>query len=145
MWQDCTMPDAFKELAGSLAARDAELGRGLDTARVAAQEMRARVAAHANAFRDEVEARGAPHLAHVEVGPVEPDEKHVDAIQVRVWRGRWEIVYVAKACGEMTLVGPYRVGKADQPPCQTLAFGDPGLQTGADDLLLQLLRSASER
>jgi len=139
------MTDAFRELAGSLAARDAELAGGLDAARAAAQEMHARLVAHATAFRDEVEARGAPHLGHVEVGPVEPDEKHVDAVQVRVWRGRWEIVYVAKACGEMTLVGPYRVGKSDQPPCNTLAFGDPGLRTGADELLLQLLRSASER
>ena len=70
-------------------------------------------------FRREARARGVPHLAHIEVGPVEPDEKHVDALQVMIRQGRWHVVCVAKSRGAVTLVGPYQRGKKEGP-CATL-------------------------
>ena len=134
----------FEGLARELAERDAELSPGLEEARVCAQALRARAREALAEFRQAAERGGALHLARVEVGPVEPDEKHIDAVQVRVKRGRWEIVCVAKSRGEVTLVGPYRQGK-EENPCKSYAFKAPELEPALDDLLLELLRQSTAR
>lgn len=139
--------DSFADLRGlarELASRDGDLGAPLDEARRAAEALRERAVAAVAAFRGEASSRGAAHLAHVEVGEVEPDEKHVDAWQLHVRRGRWEIACVAKARGQITLVGPYKRFKAETP-CRDVPFDGPELEQGFDDLLLSLLREASSR
>ncbi len=134
----------LRALARELAERDRDLPGSLAEARAAGERLRARAVQAVEAFRDEACERGVEHLAHIEVGAVEPDEKHVDAVQLRVRRGRWEIVCVAKASGQITLVGPYRRYKAETP-CRDVPFDGPELETGFDELLLKLLREASAR
>lgn len=134
----------LRALARELASRDDGLGSSLDEARAAAERLRERAAAAVDAFRGEAESHGAAHLGHVDVSPVVPDEKHVDAWQFHVRRGRWEIACVAKARGQITLVGPYKRFKAEKP-CRDLPFEGSELKQGFDGLLLALLREASSR
>ena len=133
----------FEQLAAALARRDRELARELEPVRRALESVRETLGTSVRTFVETARAAGAEHLAHVEVGPVEPDEKHVDCLQVKVRRGRWEIVCVGKTRGVVTVVGPYRRGKPEQP-CRDHAFGAEAID-GAQDVLLELLRGASER
>jgi len=135
---------ALRSLARELAGRDQDLPDALAEARAAAERLRVHAVRAVEAFSDEARERGVEHLAQIEVGAVEPDEKHVDAVQLRLRRGRWEIVCVAKARGQMTLVGPYRRYKSEKP-CLDLPLEGPELEAGFDRLLLELLREASAR
>ena len=56
----------------------------------------------------------------------------------------WEIACIAKARGEITLVGPYKRGKPETPCCE-VPFDGPELERGFDGLLLSMLREASSR
>jgi hypothetical protein len=134
----------LRALARELAARDDGLGKSLEAARAAALRVRVRASAAIDAFREEAASGGAAHLAHVEVSEVEPDEKHVDAYQLHVRRGRWEIACIAKARGGITLVGPYRRFKPETP-CRDVPFEGPELEGALDELLGALLREASSR
>ncbi|MBW2279952.1 MAG: hypothetical protein JRG76_03740 [Deltaproteobacteria bacterium] len=134
----------LRALARELADRDRDLPDSLAEARAAAERLRERAVRAVEAFCDEARERGAEHLGHIDVGAVEPDDKHVDAVQLRLRRGRWEIVCVAKACGQVTLVGPYKRYKAEKP-CLDVAFDAPELEASFDGLLLELLREATAR
>lgn len=137
----------FRELAGELAARDAGLDAALGEVRTAASGLRARAAEAVETFRCAAIAHGAGHLAGIEVGPLEPDDKHVDCLQFRVARGRWQALCVAKARAEgpkVTLVGPFKRGKPEKP-CRDFALRGPDVERGLDDLLERLIREASER
>jgi hypothetical protein len=134
----------FEALARELAERDRALAAPLATARSAAVELR-RHAEHAVAtFCAAARAQGAEHLTELRVGPVEPDEKHVDCIQLRIARGRHELVCVADSGGRMTLVGPFRRGK-QEGPCADFPLRGPELLAGFDERLEALIRTASER
>jgi hypothetical protein len=134
----------LRELARELASRDSGIGDSLATAHAAAVRLRERALAAVEAFRDEAASRDATHLARVEVTGVEPDAKHVDAWQLHVRRGRWEIACIAKARGDITLVGPYKRGKPENP-CREVPLDGPELERGFDALLLAMLREASSR
>jgi hypothetical protein len=134
----------FEELAGELGARDRDLAEPLRVARAELDRLRQSACEHVAAFVAAVQRAGAPHLAQVSVGPVEPDEKHVDCWQFKVQRGRWEIVCVAKPRGVVTLVGPYRSGKPEHP-CRDYPLPSEAAQGGLVDLLLDLIRQASAR
>ena len=97
-----------------------------------------------DAFRSAVCKKGSEHLGHIEVGPVEPDAKHVDCIQFTIARGRFEAVCVAKAKGVITLVGPYKRGKTEKP-CNDYELSGSETEAGLEELLLELIRQASER
>jgi hypothetical protein len=134
----------FEALARELAQRDRAVAASLAEARAAAAELR-RHAEHAVAtFCAAARAQGAEHLTELHVGPVEPDEKHVDCWQFKVNRGRWEIVCVAKPRGAVTLVGPYRRGKPEHP-CRDYPLPSEAAHAGLADLLLDLIRQASAR
>jgi hypothetical protein len=137
--------DAFECLASELAARDRGLQERLSAARDHLGELQRRAAMAVGVFASTARREGAPHLAELLVGPVEPDEKHVDCLQFKVQRGRWEIVCVAHGDrGEVTLVGPYRRGKPEKP-CADHPLPSPHADKALDELLLHLLREASAR
>ncbi len=136
--------ERFSRLAEELAGRDRDLSAELEQARKAASRLRDVMAAAIEVFRSRVKERGAAHLANVEVGPVEPDDKHVDCVQIRLHRGRWEAVVVANASGKVTLVGPYRRGKPERPCADHLLAGEE-VERAAEDLVERLIREASER
>lgn len=134
----------FTALARELAERDRELPVQLADAAQHAERLRAHATACVSAFCSAARADGAAHLTDVRVGPVEPDEKHVDCCQFRMERGRWAAVCVAKAKGVATLVGPFQRGKSEGP-CRDVAFDAADAYEALEDLLLALLREASER
>jgi hypothetical protein len=136
--------ERFEELARELTRRDRELAEFLPRAHDALAALRECAQGHVAAFVATVRRGGAPHLAELVVGPVEADEKHVDCVQFKVQRGRWEIVCVAKPRGVVTLVGPYRRGKAEQP-CRDYPLPSEAAEDGLEELLLQLIRQACER
>ena len=134
----------FQKLADELAGRDADLEPDLERARARAHLLREHAERAVEVFRSAARASGAEHLTHIEVSPVEPDEKHVDCVQFRVFRGRWEIVSVANAEGVVTLVGPFRRGKAEKP-CADYPLDDARLEVALEDLLADLIGKASAR
>ena len=138
------MEKRFSALAHELATRDRDLGPGLEDARQGARRLRAHAAGCIAEFAAAATSCWAPHLAEIEVGSVEPDEKHVDCIQFKVRRGRFEIVCVAKAKGKVTLVGPYKRGKSEKP-CRDFALEGEAVLGTLEDLLVELITAASQR
>jgi hypothetical protein len=136
--------ERFVRLAKELAERDRDLAAQIEEARKGAARLRDVIAEAVEAFRGEVRDRGSAHLANVTVGPVEPDGKHVDCVQVRVQRGRSEALVVAKAEGKVTLVGPYKRGKPEKP-CVDYPLVGAEVERGAEDLVEKLIREASKR
>jgi len=134
----------LEKLARELGARDPGLEATLADVRQAVEQLRGLVDTLAGAFKRTAREAGAAHLANLEVGPVEPDEKHIDCIQFRVARGRWEIVCVAKAKGNVTLVGPFRRGKPEKP-CADHPLRGTETEQALEDLLVRLIEAASER
>jgi hypothetical protein len=134
----------FEQLAATLADRDRDVSKSLGSVRPALEALRGRAALGIAAFVRVAEKSGAAHLTDVAVGPVESDEKHVDCLQFRVARGRWELTCVGKARGVVTLVGPYRRG-APEKPCAEFALPGSEADAALEDRLLELLREASAR
>ena len=112
--------------------------------RDALEALRGRALGSVAAFVRVARERGGAHLTDIGVGPVESDEKHVDCLQFKVARGRWELTCVGKARGVVTLVGPYRRGKPEKP-CAEFPLPGAAADAALDDLLLALLREASAR
>lgn len=134
----------FQHLARELAKRDSDVAEGLEKARAAAQALQVHALACVDCFSSEVRTAGAEHLANLSVGPVGWDEKHVDCFEFRVSRGRLECVFVFKASGAATFVGPFKRGGPERP-CASYPFGTAEAQAGVEDRLLALIRQASER
>ena len=86
------------------------------------------------AFGEAVAAAGATHL---EIALEEPhlDDKHVRAVEFALQRGRHRAIVTVKSRGEVTLVGPFRQGKAEGP-CRSFAWED---QAEIDEALAAFL------
>ncbi len=138
--------ERFEKLAGELAERDRDLPARLRDATAAAEELRAHAVACIEAFRARARAHGAQHLTDIAVGAVGTDRKHVDCASFTVARGRWESVCVAKPEPKavVTLVGPFRAGKPEQP-CRDVPLRGEETLLGLEDLLLALLEQGSAR
>lgn len=129
-----------------LAQREAAHAGALTRARALADALHARVAVALSAYHEAT--RSAPQLA-VQQGEVRHDDKHLHAFEFDVRRGRHRVIVVVKSRGEVTLVGPFHMGK-DEGPCRRIAFeaGDvdaPGaaLERGLGDLLEAFLEEAA--
>lgn len=83
-----------------------------------------------------------PHLK-VEVTPPRVDDKHLHAIEFDLERGRHRGVITVKTKREVTLVGPFRVGKPEGP-CRSFPFeaGDD-LEDALGIFLTRFLEEAS--
>ena len=134
----------FEELAAELAVRDADLPAALSVTRRSMELLRNRAADRVDNFIRAAVERGAEHLAEIEVSPVAADEKHIDCLQFRVSRGRWEVVCVGKPKGLVTLVGPFKRGKPEKP-CADHPLGAETTGSALDELLLDLIREATRR
>ncbi len=139
-------PERFERLASELAERDRDLSDAMRDATVAAKELRAHAVACIDAFTARARAEGAQHLTDVAVGAVGTDAKHVDCASFTVVRGRWESVCVAKPepRAKVTLVGPFKKGKPEEP-CRDVALRGEESRRGLEDLLLALLGQGSVR
>jgi len=121
--EDAVIPplgDRLESLGRSLGEREAAHSEALQRARDCAAELREHVAAALGRFHAASEKAGAPHL-RVEVGELRVDDKHLRAIEFELRRGRHRAIVTAKSRGEVTLVGPFRAGKAEGP-CKSFPF-----------------------
>jgi hypothetical protein len=137
-------PQRFRTLAEELAAREPDLPAQLGRAREAAAALRESALRAVEAFRSRAAELGAPHLSNIEVSPVEPDEKHVDALQFKIARGRLELlcVAVARGAGKMRVVGPFQRGK-QEGPCAEAGLTGPEIESLLEERLAALVRKAS--
>jgi hypothetical protein len=120
-------PQADTDLGARLEALGSRLGEresahalALDEARGTASRLHQEVASALVGFHASAAAAGAPHL-RVELSPVRVDDKHLRAVEFDLVRGRHKAVITAKSKGEVTLVGPFRIGK-DEGPCLSFPF-----------------------
>jgi hypothetical protein len=102
----------------TIGARESQHRAALEVARRDCAVWHQRVRAAIDVFHAEASAAGAPHL-RLEVGEPRLDEKHVRAMEFEIRRGRHVGIVVVKTKGEVTLVGPFRTGKAEGP-CRSL-------------------------
>lgn len=123
-------------LGRSLGAREAEHAAGLERARSCAEKLRGEVADALARFQQAAAEAGAPHLK-MDVSEIRVDDKHLRAVEFDLLRGRHKAIVVAKARGELTLVGPFHVGKVEGP-CLSFPFD-------ADAEIAEALASFLER
>ena len=110
----------LESLGRSLGEREAEHREGLEQARAQAEKLRALVADAMERFHTAAAGAGAPQL-RIEVSPVRIDDKHLRSVEFELQRGRHMAIITAKARGEVSLVGPFRVGKVEGP-CLSFPF-----------------------
>jgi hypothetical protein len=103
-----------------LGEREADHHDALARARQVATEIRDDVSRALERFHDAVAGAGAPHL-QVALGDIRLDDKHLRAMEFDLTRGRYKAIVVAKSRGELTLVGPFKVGRAEGP-CLSFPF-----------------------
>ena len=113
-----SLRERLAEKGRALALREDEYRSGLDEARKRAEALRARVHEGLEGYAQAVS--GAPQL-RVTLGPVRADEKHVRSVEFEAFRGRHRALFIVKGRGEVTLVGPFRAGKAEGP-CQSFPW-----------------------
>jgi hypothetical protein len=125
-----------------LAEREAGESEALADARRNAAALRALVAEGLAGFNAAVAAGGAPQL---EVALSEPraDDKHLRSVQFDLRRGRFTAIVTVKSRGEVTLVGPFHVGKTEGP-CLSFPFGaEAELEKALGDFLERFLEEAA--
>ncbi len=108
------LDERLEELGRLLGKREARHTQALDQARARAEELRAEVARALAGFLAAARATGAPHMDS-EVSAVRLDDKHLHAFQFELCRGHHRAIVTVKSRAEVTLVGPFRVGKAEGP------------------------------
>ncbi len=106
--------ERLEELGRELGEREASHAEGLEQARRRADELRCEVADALQRFHLAASRAGASHLA-LEVSAVRADDKHLRACEFELVRGSHRAIVTVKSRGEVTLVGPFRTGKAEGP------------------------------
>ena len=110
----------LEALGRKLGAREAEHREALERARACAEKIHGAVAEAVERFHSGAASTGAPHL-RVDVSEIRVDDKHVRALEFDLLRGRHKAVVIVKARGEVTLVGPFHLGKTEGP-CISFPF-----------------------
>ena len=116
-----SLSDRLSALGRTIGQREATHREGLVRARHCVEDLRGRIEKGLEAFHIAVSNAGAPHL-EIALSPVRTDDKHLRSLEFDLVRGRYKAVVTAKSRGDVTLVGPFRIGKAEGP-CLTFPFG----------------------
>lgn len=131
----------LEELGRTLGAREQEHAKALEEARHRAWQLHAELAQALSLFHAAAEKAGAPHL-RVELSEPRLDDKHVRAVEFDLRRGRHRAIVTVKSRGEVTLVGPFRDGKAEGP-CRTFPFeAERDLAAALGDFATRFLEEA---
>jgi hypothetical protein len=134
--------DARLEALGrNLGEREVSHGDDLERARRHVVALRDQVAAAIDRFHAAASAAGAPHL-RITVGEVHVDDKHLRALEFDLRRGRHRAIVTAKSRGDVTLVGPFHMGK-NEGPCQKLPFDSDEISAALGDFLEKFLEQAA--
>jgi hypothetical protein len=107
-------------LGRTLGAREADHAPAIARAQACAESVRSDVAAALSQFHAAAADAGAPHL-QIALSSIRTDDKHLRAVEFDLSRGRHQAIVVAKAKGELTLVGPFKQGKVEGP-CLSFPF-----------------------
>jgi hypothetical protein len=135
------LKDRLSALGQQLAEREAAHAETLSAARKRAEQLHARVeealaAFHSNALPD------APWL-ELALGAPKTDDKHLHSFEFDVRRGRHRVLVTVKSRGEVTLVGPFHVGKTEGP-CETFPINDDAaIEAALGELLAQFIEQAT--
>jgi hypothetical protein len=105
--------ERLAELGRRLVAREQPHDEALETAWRCATSLHGRVARALERYHAAV-SDAAPRLA-VNLSPPRIDDKHLHAVEFELSRGRHRAVVTVKGRGEVTLVGPFKHGKAEGP------------------------------
>ncbi len=126
----------------TLGAREAAHAEDLDVAHRQIEALRVGVAEALERFHAAAARAGAPHL-RIELSDVRTDDKHLRSVEFNLTRGRHKAVVTAKSRGEVTLVGPFQIGKTEGP-CQSFAFAEQAkLASALGDFLEAFLEQAA--
>lgn len=123
------LAERLEELGRSLGEREAPHAEGLEQARGRAEKLRGDVAGAIERFHAAAEKAGAPHL-EIEVSRVRVDDKHLRSFEFELQRGCHRAIVTVKSRAEVTLVGPFRVGKVEGP-CRSFPLAPTGEFDGA--------------
>jgi hypothetical protein len=131
-----TLEEQLVSRAEALGRRLGELEASHQTELARAQRLadtlHSAASAAVRSFAAAARESGAPELEFA-VGTPRLDDKHIRAIEFDLRRGRHGAIVTVKTRSEVTLVGPFRIGKAEGPcasfPMDSMdeleaAFGD---------------------
>lgn len=139
---DVDLAQRLEELGRVLGEREAAHGVGLAAARARAEKLRAEVEAPLERFHRAAAAAGAPHL-RVALSEIRIDDKHLRAVEFDLCRGRHKAVVTVKSRGEVTLVGPFRIGKEEGPCLSFPVTADQELRQALVGFLERFLEEAA--
>jgi len=135
------LDERLSEIGRRIGAREAAEREALDAARRRSERLHGLVASAIGEFHARCREAGAHHLEVVLTEP-RPDEKHIRSVQFDLSRGRHKIIVISKTRGEVTLVGPFHVGKQEGPCATHPADADADIEAGLGDLLEAFLEEA---
>jgi hypothetical protein len=136
------LSERMARLGQELGAREAEHRDAIAEAWRRAQSLRGEVGGALDAFAAAAARAGASQLA-VQLGDTRTDDKHLRAVQFDLARGRSRAVVTVKSRGEITLVGPFHVGKAEGP-CKSFPYGaEDELRAALGEFLEKFLTEAA--
>jgi hypothetical protein len=128
-------------LGRSIGSREAEHAAAFEAARARIERLHAQVAGAVERFHAAARA-GAPHL-RVELTGIRVDDKHLRALEFDLVRGRHRAVVTSKSRGDVTLVGPFRVGKTEGPCRSFTADATEALESALAAFLERFLEEAT--
>lgn len=108
------LADRLARVGREIGIREREHAASLARAEEVARALHDEVAAALASFHTAAAETGAPHL-RVELEAPRADDKHLRSVQFELQRGRHRAIVTVKSKGEVTLVGPFRTGKAEGP------------------------------
>lgn len=135
------LDERMTKLGRELGSREASHAATLDAARDKARELHAVLAEALSQFHHACSDAGSPHL-RVELGTPQLDAKHVRAVEFDLKRGRTRAIVVVKSRGDVTLVGPFLMGKTEGP-CRSIDIdAETELLDALEDLTARFLEMA---
>jgi hypothetical protein len=133
--------DRIAAIARDVAKRESAHVDAIARARSMADTLYAQVDSAIAGF-NAIVARSAPHLV-IELASPRTDDKHLHAVEFELQRGRHRAVVTVKSKGEVTLVGPFRLGK-QEGPCRSFPFADTDeIDVALGDFLERFLAEAT--
>ncbi len=135
------LAERLAERGQVLAERESAESERFERARCVLSELHEIVTAAVESFHAACRAGGADHLL-IEVSPPRRDDKYFHSVQFDLSRGVHEAIVTIKSRGEVTLVGPFRKGKA-QGPCNRFSMdARPDIEVGLAQLLEEFIDQA---
>lgn len=134
------LEERLAELARQLVERERNHSTDLNRAFEYANKMHTRLASALEEFHA-LTLPEAPQLS-IELGEPGVDEKHLHAVQFDLSRGRHRAIFTIKSRGEITMVGPFRVGKTEGPCRSFPVTAEAEIELALEELVLSFIQEA---